>query len=120
MTLMEIFFLKILWFSSIFDELYAVTKDDITYIYNQNMEVLYTARVNLRLQEYGFSNNISSLRVLENNELYQLKIIETDSNQTSNPNPADTITTTLISVIISLLALTGLVVFQIRTKNKHD
>lgn len=116
----NLLFENISWFSTVFDELYAITKDDITYIYNQNVEVLYTGTTNLRLKEYGFSNNLSSLTALENNELYQLKRIEVNSNQASNPNTADTITTTLILVVISFLALTGLVVFQIKTKNKHN
>lgn len=121
----NILFEKISWFTTILDELYAVTKDGKTYIYNKNMEVLYTSAKDLQLEELGFSNNFSSLGG-ENRDLYQVikttkeneKEIEKETIPSiSNPNTSDGIINTMIVALITGLGLTTMVLFKRKQMN---
>lgn len=122
----NIIFEKISWFTTILDELYAISKDGKTYIYNKNIEVIYTSDEDLSLEELGFSNNISSLGG-KNKKLYQLtktikqeetKNIEKDTTPSiTNPDTSDGIMSTIIITIISAAALVSLILFQRKQKN---
>jgi len=122
----NIIFEKVSWFTTILDELYAVSKDDKTYIYNKNMEVIYTAGEDLLLEELGFSNNISSLDG-NNKKLYQLtKTIKQEETKEpekettpsiTNPETSDNIMSTMIITIVTGLGLGSLILFQRKQKN---
>lgn len=120
----NILFEKISWFTTILDELYAITKDGKTYIYNKNMEVLYTSNKDLQLEELGFSNNFSSLGG-ENRDLYQLiktlkeeeKQVEDKINTIDNPKTGDNIISIIIIAVITVVGLITTILLQRKYKN---
>lgn len=120
----NILFENISWFTTILDELYAITKDGKTYIYNKNMEVLYTSDKDLQLEELGFSNNFSSLGG-ENRDLYQLiktlkeeeKQVEDKTNTIDNPKTGDNIISIIIIAVITVIGLITTILLQRRKKN---